>query len=270
MYDRLRDLRAFVPPHTPFLAATATVTKRMRDYVVLKLGMAGCCMVSESPNKPNICYEVVHKTSIEEDFEFAVTDLLNNNIKAQRVIVYCQSLNMCASLYEHFKYTLKDAGYFPPGAEQISDNRMFAMFHSCTDEYNKSVIMQSLSQPDGVVRIVFATMALGMGVDFRNLDFVVHYGAPKSLEDYFQESGRAGRDQQQSVSRVYWKPVEAPLYTDMTIHRKFELCAVREYLEDSEQCRRYMLLKYFDPVVARSIGSRDKRLCCDNCRSSVP
>ncbi len=79
-------------------------------------------MVSESPNKP---YEAVRKTTIEEDFTFVVADLLDNTVKARRIVVYCQSLNMCASLYENFKYTLKDAGYYPPGAEQISDNRMF-------------------------------------------------------------------------------------------------------------------------------------------------
>ena len=76
--------------------------------------------------------------------------------------------------------------------EQVSDNRLFAMFHSCTDEHNKRVVMSSLSQADGVVRVVFATMALGMGVDFKSLDYVIHYGAPRSLEDYMQESGRAG------------------------------------------------------------------------------
>ena len=255
-----------MPPDTPFLAATATVTKRMRDNIVQKLGMAGCYMASESPNKPNICYEVVRKTSIEEDFAFVVADLWEKNIKARRIVVYCQSLNMCASLYEHFKYTLKDAGYYPPGAEQISDNRMFGMFHSCTDEHNKAVIMESLGKPDGVVRVLFATMAIGMGVDFKNLDFIIHYGAPRSLEDYFQESGRAGRDNQQSLARVYWSPVEAPVYTDLTISRNLELRAVREYLENTKR-RRFVLLKYFDPAVAWNMESRDKRWCCDNCRS---
>ena len=64
------------------------------------------------------------------------------------------------------------------GAEQVSDNWLFGMFHSCTDEHSKRVIMDSLCLPDGVVRVVFVTMALSMGVDFKNLDFVVHYGAP--------------------------------------------------------------------------------------------
>ena len=143
------------------------------------------------------------------------------------------------------------------------------VLHSCTDEKNKAVIMRSLGQPDDV-RIVFATMALGMGVDFKNLDFIVHYGAPKSLEDYFQERDQSGRNHQQSLSTVYWKPAEAPVCADQTVRRNVELRAVRDYLENTELCRRFMLLKYFDPVVARNIGSRDKRMCCDNCRSGVP
>ncbi len=67
-----------MPPHT--LAATATVTKRMRDYIVQNLGMAGCFMVSDSPNKPNICHEAVSKTTIEEDFAFVVADLVDNRL----------------------------------------------------------------------------------------------------------------------------------------------------------------------------------------------
>ena len=57
--------------------------------------------------------------------------------------------------------------------------------------------MSSLSRTDGVVRVVFVTM------DFKSLDYIVHYGAPRLLEDYIQESGRAGRDHQQSVSRKF-------------------------------------------------------------------
>ena len=75
-----------------------------------------------------------------------------------------------------------------------------------------------------------------------------------------QESGRAGRDHQQSVSRIYWKPVQAPRYADQTVHRNVELKGVRDYLENTELCRRFILLWYFDPVVVMSLGPRDKEL----------
>ena len=66
--------------------------------------------------------------------------------------------------------------------EQVSDNRLFAMFHSCTGEHNKRVVMSSLSRADGVVRVVFATMALGMGVDFKSLDFTGNLLRPLDMQ----------------------------------------------------------------------------------------
>eukprot|EP00731_Ephydatia_muelleri_P014115 Em0007g1425a len=268
-FGALKDLRAFMPPGVPMLATTATVTVRMREYIIEKLDMGGCFIVSESPNKPNICYEVTRKKTIEEDFECIIRDVAANKVKAQRVVVYCQSLDMCASLYAHFLHVLQDASYYPSDAEHISDNRLFAMFHSCTDEHNKRVVMSSLRESDSVLRVVFAMMALGMGVDFKSLDYIIYYGASRSLEDYMQESGRAGRDHQQSVFRIYWKPSEAPVYADHGVHRYKELKDVRDYLENTEHCRRFMLLKYFDPAVAMTLGSRDSTLCCDYCRSKL-
>ena len=121
-FDRIRDIRAFVPPRTPFLAATATVTKRMRDYVVQRLGMAGCCNVSESPNKPNICYEVVRKTSIEEDFAFVIADLLENKIQARRIMPVAEHVcEFVRALQVHSQ----GRWILPPGAEQISDNSVW-------------------------------------------------------------------------------------------------------------------------------------------------
>ena len=67
------------------------------------------------------------------------------------------------------------------------------MFHSSTSDANKQIILESLSKPDGTVRVVFATTGLGMGVNFVGLRATIHYGAPRSLDDYFQESGCAGR-----------------------------------------------------------------------------
>ena len=83
---------------------------------------------------------------------------------------------------------------------------------------NKEVILQSLADPQGKVRVVFATMALGMGVDFHGLTRIIHYGAPRSLEDYFQESGRAGCGGEPSMSTMYWSPSDVPLKKDFSVH----------------------------------------------------
>ena len=84
------------------------------------------------------------------------------------------------------------------------------MFHSSTSDANKQIILESLSKPDGTVRVVFAITALGMGVNFVGLRATIPYGAPRSLDDYFQESGHTGRAEESSTSIIYRKPVDAP------------------------------------------------------------
>lgn len=252
------------------LAATASVTETMRIDIIEKLDMLDCRIVAVSPNKKNIFYEAVSMSNVEDDFELVVEDLAENNIRAKRLLVYCRSLDMCSTLYAHFMYTLGEKSYFPTGANHISDNRLFGMYHSCTDQYNKKVIVESFSKPDGVVRVVFATMALGMGIDFKNVYHVVHYGAPRSLDDYLQESGRVGRDGHQAFSKVYWKPAEAPIKKNKAIYRNREIAAVRRYLENLETCRRFLLISYFDKSLADSLD-RSENMCCDNCcNSSLP
>ena len=100
---------------------------------------------------------------------------------------------MCAELFSLFSYELGNHQYYPPGAPELSDNRLFGMFHASSPQHSKDVIVQSLLNPDGVVRIVFASVAMGMGIDLQGVNTIIHYGAPSSIEDYFQASGRGGR-----------------------------------------------------------------------------
>ena len=160
-----------------------------------------------------------------------------------------------------------DHSYYPPGAEKVALNRLFGMFHSGTVEHNKEVIMKSMIKADGTVRVVFATIALGMGVNFMGLNTVVHYGAPRSLEDYFQECGRAGRSGEQSYSTIYWSPSDAPNYRDTSndIHKE-EVVRVRKYLENSEKCRRLQLLEYFVGDF-KPESEQNVLLCCDVCQN---
>ena len=265
-YARLKELRVFCPAGIPVLALTATVTSETRGQIIKSLDMANCKMVSVSPNKPNIYYSVIRRgDTIDEDLSFVTSDLISNSINAKRILIYCQSLDMCSFLYIYFHSVLGDASYHPRGAPQISDNRLFGMFHAKTDDHNKDVILKSLADQKGTVRVVFSTMALDMGVNFSGLTSVIHYGAPRSLDDYFQESGRVGRGGEPSTSVIYWKPKDVPLRKDLTIPRNAEIAVVRRYLENNSDCRRYQLLSYFDPVIANDLGTQPR--CCDNCAS---
>ena len=82
-----------------------------------------------------------------------------------RVIFYCRSLSVCADLYTFYLYCLGEESYFPPDVPKISDNRLFGMYHANTPTHNKEVILNSIQKDDGVVRLVFAMVALGMGVN---------------------------------------------------------------------------------------------------------
>lgn len=145
--------------------------------------------------------------------------LINYNaygIKLQGLTV---TLNTCADLYAFFHFELGEKAYFPDEAVKISDNRLFGMFHSSTPQHNKEVILQSLTQNDVIVRVVFATVALGMGVNIKDVNLIVHYGAPHSIDNYFQESGRGGRSGDCARSIVFWKPLDCPVKKEPTCLR---------------------------------------------------
>ncbi len=110
-------------------------------------------------------------------------------------------MNTCADLSAYFHYELADDSYYSPGAAHVSDNRLFGMYHSNTPQHNKDMILKSLVSPDGVVRVVFATDALGMGIDLRDVNTVI-------IDDYFQESGRGDRGGGDARSDVVWKPAD--------------------------------------------------------------
>ena len=87
---------------------------------------------------------------------------------------------ICADLFSRFSY-------------EMGKNRLFGMIHASTPQHSKDVIMESLQDCHDTVRIVFACVAMGMGIDLHGVDIIIHYGAPSSIEDYFQASGRRGK-----------------------------------------------------------------------------
>ena len=260
-----------MPPSVPMIALTATVTKTVKEDVISLLEMDGCKVINVSPNHSNIYYEVRTRSdeSLESDLAPLVENLRARRNKAERVIVYCRTVKLCVDIFEHFQVSLGEDSYFPPGASKISLHRLFGMYHAQTLPRIKEHILSSMCSPDGIVRIVFATVALGMGVNFAGLNSVIHYGAPSSIDDYFQESGRCGRLGDQATSVIYWQPRDCPLRKDLSNPRDAEVAAVRRYVANHEECRRYQLIRYFDPELSKTLPKRDILLCCDVCAKLV-
>ena len=143
-----------------------------------------------------------------------------------------QSLTLCLAETgaTHYCATpqLGDSSYFPPSAPQLSNKRLFGMFHSGTPAYNKEVILTSMKDPFGVVCVVFTTITLGMGVNFARLNNTIHYGVPQSLDDYFQESGHAGRTAESAKPTIFWKPFDVPQRHNQKDPRNPELSLAAE------------------------------------------
>ena len=171
--------------------------------------MSEVVTVKLSPNSFNIMYVERRRTDLETDFSESLSTLKEKQKDTLRVVVYCRTLMiiLCADLSSGFSYKMGKSQYYPPSAPELSENRLFCMFHASTPQHSKDVIMGSLQDCHGTVRVVFASVAMGMGIIYlHGVDTIIHYGAPSSIEDYFQASGRRGQSGDSAYSIVYWTP----------------------------------------------------------------
>lgn len=208
-----------------------------------------------SPNRDNIKLYLQKVTNdISKNFMWLVHELEQKQIACPKVLIYVRDYQRCSELYHLFIQSLGSKAYHPPGVTKTSHNRMVAMYHSGTSPSIQEVVLASLKDPDGKVRIIIATTALGMGVDIKGLHRVINYGPPSDVESYLQEVGRAGRDGQQSEALL--------LFHGRQLHH----CTpeMLEYLK-STSCRRSKLLELFDKGTIIHSFSREKHLCCDVC-----
>ena len=97
-------------------------------------------------------------------------------------------------------------------------------------------------------------------MNFVGLTTTIHYDAPRNIDDYFQESGRASCNGEQASSTIYWTPTDAPLHHDSTNPHDLEVVAVRRYLENTLTCRQIQLLNYFDTVTASELPEHDPNI----------
>jgi ATP-dependent DNA helicase RecQ len=161
-----------------------------------------------------------------------------------KTLIYCKSIKDCGHLFTFFKNHLGTLAY-ANGAEQISKNMLIGMYHHNTIEKNKKIVTSSLYNPNGKCRVIFCTNALGMGINFPDIRYVVHYGPPRNVEDFLQEIGRSGRDGKSAMAILLFRGKHL---------RKCDT-AIKNYANgDNVECLRTHILSEFRQIKHDAVG----------------
>ena len=250
-------LKAFFP-NVPTIALTATAPPQLLKKLQNKLHLKhDCKVVAVNPNRVNIYLEKKmcsgdHKVieSYHEILEPIAIKLLTERENFPMTIIYLK-LKYCALAYRLFERILQDKQYVGDCKEPVA--RLFAQFHSPQTSRMKKELIKEIKKADSRVRVVFATSALGMGVDAPYVTKVIHISPPSNLESYMQEIGRAGRTGIQSHATLYFNN------SDIGKNKSHVEDSVRNYCRSTDTCLRKQLLEYFRFRVAEQSN------CCSVC-----